>query len=543
MKHYSHFFSKEIFTYINAEFPSIQEEVLLRTAKRIAEQKELKNIIQIVEHNSTFRNPFIVEILEKFGEVRFVSENQIKPSARVVCLESHKDLFQSPVVVPNITSGEQLIESVLSSDFEQFRKSVFNSLREIDVRSIFNNVRVAHNLDPIVEKINFETDSKREDFYNGKFSVGQIVESKGSHYEVLDRGSNYLVVVDAHGGTSKRWVTDCNESSIETIHVADEFSYKGYTPKSEFHSDTVVTLQTLFKENTDPFLVLNTFKSLDNINESDDKLEELLSKLSLEEDQETADYKTDKDGRKYRARRIVFKNSKEEVKESKQSTVFEPNKAKGDNISQGIISGDDFKKFIQNYKTAVNTVGNSTHKDSAASEDRETHIRRMKIKHVHESEDPIELSDSEIDAELEKINHLEDIIDVYEDDEIAYIDKETNEDITDELEEPEGLNEVLTRMERIKAKTRFARTKAKRERAIQIALKKHSDSKVINKRARKLAINILKKKIAKKDLSKLSLPEKERIERIIEKSKRTVDRIAMKMVPKIRKIENERLEK
>jgi hypothetical protein len=553
MKHYSHFFSKELVTHIDSEYPSIQDEVLLRTGKKLAENQNLKHVIQIVERNSTFKNPFIMEILEKFGEVRFITEDQIKSSAKVVCLESQKNHFFDAKTVPDLVSKEQLIESALSADFEAFKRSVFNSLREIDVRSIFNTVRAAHGQEPIVEKVNFETDQKREDFYNGKFSIGQVVESKGTHYEVLDRGSNYLVVVDIHGNTSKRWISDCNESSATMDYV--EGSYKGYVPVSASLQETEdpltfgYKLKPLIENDHDPLLLLNTIKMIDEAiinNKIDQQVAEKIA-INLEklsEDQDSADYKTDKNGRKYRARRIVFKNSKDSKDDDKvdEATVVAPDKKRGDNVSQSIVSGDDLKKFIKNYKTPVNTVGNSSlHKDEVEGEDYNSHMRRMKHSYVHESEDPYNITDSEIDAIVAEINSAEDVLDVYDDNEIYFVDVATNEEV--ELEEPEGLNEVLSRIERIKAKARFARTEPKRERAIQIALRKHSDSKVINKRARKLAIKFLKKKIAKKDLNKLSVPEKERLERIIEKSGKTIDRIAMKMVPKIRKIENQRLEK
>ena len=65
--------------------------------------------------------------------------------------------------------------------------------------------------------------------------------------------------------------------------------------------------------------------------------------------------------------------------------------------------------------------------------------------------------------------------------------------VTPQVKE-EVINEVLSRMERIRAKTRFARTQAKRERRTKIALKSRSDNTTINKRARRLAINLMKQR-------------------------------------------------
>jgi hypothetical protein len=158
-----------------------------------------------------------------------------------------------------------------------------------------------------------------------------------------------------------------------------------------------------------------------------------------------------------------------------------------------------------------------------------------------EEDDNVEYSEDELEKMSNDIDD-DDYLEVYDDDELAIVDDETGEIIHDSLaEEVEALNEVLSRAERIKARIRFARTKAKRERKVRIALKRHSDSKTINKRARKLAIVTLKKRLAKKPLNKLSVGEKERVERIVAKRKNLIDRLAMRLAPKVRRVEQDRL--
>lgn len=151
-----------------------------------------------------------------------------------------------------------------------------------------------------------------------------------------------------------------------------------------------------------------------------------------------------------------------------------------------------------------------------------------------------DMDEDELDKLVDTVKDIDDVIDAYDDDELAIIDPEDGEELEKDLKE-ETLNEVLSRMERIRAKARFARTSSKRERSTKIALKRHSDTSTINKRARKLAINLIKQRIAKKPLAKLSTGEKERIEKMLEKRKALVNRLAMKLAPRVRKIENERL--
>jgi hypothetical protein len=108
--------------------------------------------------------------------------------------------------------------------------------------------------------------------------------------------------------------------------------------------------------------------------------------------------------------------------------------------------------------------------------------------------------------------------------------------------ESEEINEVLSREQRIRQAARFAMTQSRRDRRRQIALHRFSGGKVIAKRARRMAVAILKKRLMKgRDIQKLSVGEKERLESRIEKMKKTVARIAVRLTSKIRQIEKERM--
>lgn len=170
-------------------------------------------------------------------------------------------------------------------------------------------------------------------------------------------------------------------------------------------------------------------------------------------------------------------------------------------------------------------------------------LRKMKIKHhlgeeEEKDEDDEEMSDEDLDKHIDSLSD-DDMLHGYDDDELDIVDDETGEKVDDIKEE--ALNEVLSRSERIKSKIRFARTQSKRERRLRIALRTRSSTKKVNTRARRLAVKTLKMRIAKKPLSQLSVGEKERLERIIQKRKSTINRLAMRMVPKVRKFENDRL--
>lgn len=157
-----------------------------------------------------------------------------------------------------------------------------------------------------------------------------------------------------------------------------------------------------------------------------------------------------------------------------------------------------------------------------------------------------EISDEDLDKMAEEINDIDDVMDVYEDDELAIVDDETGEEIPDGEDEKRlgeaALMEVLSRVERMRAKMRIKRSAAKRERSTKIALRTYSGTEKINKRARRLAIKLMKTRLLRgRDPSKVSIGEKERIERTIEKRKNVIGRLAMRLAPRVRKIEKARL--
>ena len=104
------------------------------------------------------------------------------------------------------------------------------------------------------------------------------------------------------------------------------------------------------------------------------------------------------------------------------------------------------------------------------------------------------------------------------------------------------LMEVLSRSERMKGKIRLRKTSAKRGRSTKIALKRFSNPATINKRARRLAIKLMKKRMLRgRDYSKVSVGEKERIEKTMAKRKDIISRVAQRLVSRVRKVEKSRM--
>ena len=171
------------------------------------------------------------------------------------------------------------------------------------------------------------------------------------------------------------------------------------------------------------------------------------------------------------------------------------------------------------------------------SEDMKTQIMSLIDLHEElEARQDDEMSEEDIDAIIKSISD-EDILDTYEDEELKVVDDDTGETI----EESSELLEILSRAERMKARVRFAKTKVKREIKAKIALRRRSNNKTFANRARRAAIKAMKLKIAKKPLSQMSVAEKERVERLVARRKKAIDRIALKLTPRVKQIERDRL--
>ena len=228
------------------------------------------------------------------------------------------------------------------------------------------------------------------------------------------------------------------------------------------------------------------------------------------------------------------------IQEAKDETVEEP--LKPEVVEKPLIIPDDEHPFPETIRHMKKKHKLGEEEDIDDDDDEKAHFKQGVDSEDDEHDD---VSDDELDAMIKDIDDWDDIIDVYDDDELEYVDPETGETIDDD--EFEGvdesvLSEVLSRQERIRAKMRMRKSKSKRVRGAKLALKRFSSSTVINKRARRLAVNLMKKKLTQgRDSKSLSVGEKERVERMLQKRKSVINRIAMKLTAKVRKIEKNRM--
>lgn len=130
----------------------------------------------------------------------------------------------------------------------------------------------------------------------------------------------------------------------------------------------------------------------------------------------------------------------------------------------------------------------------------------------------------------------------YDDDDLAHCQCKIDQEILD-CTDPHQLREALSIQQRlrkaIKMRAKAAQIALKRK----IAMMKRASPEKIQQRARRLAIRMLKSKFSgNKPFSDLGYSDRERVEKIIDSKPALVNALQRKMVPIVRKIEQERFQ-
>jgi hypothetical protein len=63
----------------------------------------------------------------------------------------------------------------------------------------------------------------RENFFRGEFSIGDIVTEDNNKYEIIDKRSNYVVIINESGQTKRRFVDTLTKISEDMTYPEDSF--------------------------------------------------------------------------------------------------------------------------------------------------------------------------------------------------------------------------------------------------------------------------------------------------------------------------------
>ena len=122
-------------------------------------------------------------------------------------------------------SASKQRKAAAEGDFESFKKGVPSSMKEKEVKNLYNmirkgmNIKEGWNLWEIAPK--FDWKNLRENYITEKiFNVGQVVENLNSGLigRIIRRGTNYLICVTEDNLMFKSWIKDVSEAVVNGTH-------------------------------------------------------------------------------------------------------------------------------------------------------------------------------------------------------------------------------------------------------------------------------------------------------------------------------------
>jgi len=211
--------------------PTIGHELLIKAVKSVAEQKNASYAIYASDSSDAKKNPLIVEkklqyLNSLFPNTQFntYSDNMSEVVAKLKETYRHVIIVTSADKVASMKKSlkEATVISAMDKDpdsedatrnyavkglYEDFKKNLPSSIRDIDSRRLMNDIRIGSGIEPIKEEIKLVKDELREQYFRGEiFNVGEQVEANGQQYEIVKRGSNHLLLKESTGKLVSKWI-------------------------------------------------------------------------------------------------------------------------------------------------------------------------------------------------------------------------------------------------------------------------------------------------------------------------------------------------
>jgi hypothetical protein len=526
--------------------PTTAHELLVKTVNRLAEQKNTDHVIYASTKDSLIQEEKKEHYLKlMFPKTKFksVNESKINNLLEELCkkykkivivagseqVTALKKLVKENTPIQIIAINEKnpdanyakMKQLAVKGLYEEFKKKLPSTVRELDGRRLMNDVRQGLGLEPVKEQLVLVKDKLREQYFRGEiFNEGDIVESNGEQFTIVKRGSNHLLLKEESGKLVSKWIQDVKPLEENAMNEG-VIQQNGSDKLDVSTSDTGAK-----KDDKEPKGKTKGFMTFYNYNMKEENINELSTDL-------LARYKT-------------------AAHASAKAADASGNYTKGDKRFKGINKAttkqfdNDLKKHDQLKEEELEEAKKKTVCPECGKHECECGEERPGIgTETGQYNDPFfkeELTEDEIDQMVNSVTDQE-IEDLYEEDEIVLVYDDDGEEIPPLQEESKyDLMEVLSRTERMRGKIRLRKTSAKRGRSTKIALKRFSNPATINKRARRLAIKLMKKRMLRgRDYSKVSVGEKERIEKTLSKRKDIINRVAQKLVSRVRKVEKSRM--
>lgn len=217
--------------------PTAKHELQFKLVEKLVDKHNAAHVIYIKEEGlpTSRKTHFLNLMFSNFNYVPLkgsLNEEVAKLKARyknvIVVGDSVKGkLAESVQVIPFDDVDAKIKGMVTKGDYTSFKQLMPSSMRDIDAKRLMNEMRQSYGLEFLKEDVKFSIDTLRDRYFKGEiYQIGDIVESAGQEYEIMDRGSNYLVVVNNTGDLSRKWVKDV--SLVEAKSDLSKACWKGY---------------------------------------------------------------------------------------------------------------------------------------------------------------------------------------------------------------------------------------------------------------------------------------------------------------------------
>lgn len=272
--------------YVNTNFDDyklciLENNSILPVEKRLT---YLKILFQGESFTPVKKSNFI-EFLNKsnhrYNVIDIVVPSDIASTVKEIIRKDYKKLSRFIKVNIIIYEGAPdkfsmaLKKLALKGDFDKFKDYLPNNTREIEAKGMVNYIRSMGKLAAIKWDYKVDADVLREQYYNKEiFLIGEVVEANNELFEIIDRGSNYVMLVNSTGDISRRWLSELKVVSEEIwdnedVQMGLELKFKGYLTKNFHHADWA---QKYFYQIIRDFGVESPFVVLLSIKKADEYL-------------------------------------------------------------------------------------------------------------------------------------------------------------------------------------------------------------------------------------------------------------------------------
>ena len=233
--------------------PTVGHELLVKTVKRLSEQKRSDHVIFTSPSKSLTEEKKEHYLNLMFPKTKFKSleetkfahmVNQLNEKYKKIIVVAGTDQLNELKKLNNVevititeepdSDKTKMKQAATKGIYENFKKKLPSTIRELDGRRLMNDVRAGLGLEAVKEQIVLVKDVLREQYFRGEiFNEGDLVESGGVQYTIAKRGSNHLLLKEKSGELVSKWIHDVRLVENHTL-VTHNKDHKELTHGADF---------------------------------------------------------------------------------------------------------------------------------------------------------------------------------------------------------------------------------------------------------------------------------------------------------------------